>query len=557
MVGVVDLPADVFGQAMAEGGYTTDEGPWSYTYDGNRYYLVTLYSVWDTKENLVGFARAWELVSQPPSHIPVTTVPPGSAPSTEDLQLGEIGQLETVDGSGNVTGTIDGLRLDADDFESSLAEGVPSHLRYSYWVSLFDGDVIINDGQHGGTLEVGAGGTATVNAGGGNDILRVWHSKNVIYNGGAGIDRINFNAGADLAPPAIQSAVVNLATGTGVNPFGGTLTFTGVEDAAGVFDQTNILIGNNKANWFTSGGLADTIQSGGGDDTLWILYKFVSGPVAIQVDGGKGNDTAYFSLSMGVTNTLDLVTPAANSGRFEGGSFANIETFIAVGPDIFDFRGSGRGETAIGSGGNDILAGRGGNDTLQGGFGADTLDGGKGLDVADYSDNFFATIVAKIAGANTTITVNGVQQDTLIGIEGVRGGGGNDTLTGDNKANELDGSWGKDVLRGNGGNDHFVFTSLSVGTSADVIKDFKPGKDSIDLDDLAFSKLGSSVSSGEFLKVTSGHAAKDKDDRLIYNSKDGSLWYDADGSGKAFAAVKFAVLTGSPDGVAYQDFDIV
>jgi Ca2+-binding RTX toxin-like protein len=149
-----------------------------------------------------------------------------------------------------------------------------------------------------------------------------------------------------------------------------------------------------------------------------------------------------------------------------------------------------------------------------------------------------------------------VQQDVLISIEGAKGGNANDKLTGDNGANEFDGSLGKDKLIGKGGKDHFVFsTELSAG-NIDTIKDFAHGKDKIDLDDAIFAALGPKVSSGEFLKVSSGHAAKQKDDHLIYNKTDGTLWYDDDGSGK-HAALKFAVLTGSPDNLSASDFHIV
>ena len=295
---------------------------------------------------------------------------------------------------------------------------------------------------------------------------------------------------------------------------------------------------------------------------------------ALVIDGGAGEDTLNalpssvldftgtgFNVRHG--NVLDLLNPSSNTGTFAGGTFTGLETYRLTSSDSFaaqfygfDFRGSNNGETAVGISGRDDLQGRGGNDTLRGGAGADTLDGGEGRDVADYSDNNFFKIVAKINGANTTITVNGVQQDTLISIEGAKGGNANDKLTGDNKANEFDGSLGKDILTGKGGKDHFVFSTALGSGNVDTVKDFKHGTDKIDLDDAIFAKLGPSVSSGEFLKVSSGHAARQKDDRLIYNTTDGGLWYDKDGSGNG-AAIKFAVLTGSPDNLSHQDFSIV
>ncbi|MFI0849759.1 hypothetical protein [Mesorhizobium sp. IMUNJ 23232] len=41
-------------------------------------------------------------------------------------------------------------------------------------------------------------------------------------------------------------------------------------------------------------------------------------------------------------------------------------------------------------------------------------------------------------------------------------------------------------------------------------------------------------------------SAGDASDRILYNSDTGNLCYDRDGSGSAYAAIKFASLTGSP-----------
>ena len=54
----------------------------------------------------------------------------------------------------------------------------------------------------------------------------------------------------------------------------------------------------------------------------------------------------------------------------------------------------------------------------------------------------------------------------------------------------------------------------------------------------------------------SGAAAVDGDDRIIYNSVSGALYYDADGAG-GVAQVQFATLVSLPTGLTNADFLVV
>jgi Ca2+-binding RTX toxin-like protein len=564
--GYTTVTGHEFNDIIADGDYIPREDTRRHVIWDEQHFVVIRYQLFDKSGAYVGTVDVVEREGVPPPGTTITVLGAQTVDGQDSMQIGQVGLININDKDGNLVGSIGGIQtLGRDAIVAGLAESVPSDQRYANWVSLFNGDMTItgHKGDDRG-LEVGAGGTATVTSGKGDDLVRVWHDKNVVFNGGKGVDTISFTPNAGSAPAATTGATVNLTTGTGTNPFGGTITLSKVENASGVFDKANTLIGNGKDNQLISGWQADTIKGEGGDDTIIVASTFDTTPRAMNIDGGAGNDLMMVGLSYtdfigGVyVNTLDLLNAANNTGTFRGGAFTGIETFRATGDNLtmFDFRGSNSGEAAIGLGGADHLQGRGGNDTLRGAFGADTIDGGDGRDVADYSDNNFAKIVAKINGASTTITVGGVQQDVLISIEGAKGGNANDKLTGDNGANELDGSLGKDKLIGKGGKDHFVFsTELSPG-NVDTIKDFAHGTDKIDLDEAIFAALGPKVTSGEFLKVSSGHAAKQKDDHLIYNKTDGTLWYDDDGSGK-HAALKFAVLTGSPDNLSASDFHIV
>ena len=59
---------------------------------------------------------------------------------------------------------------------------------------------------------------------------------------------------------------VNLTTGAGVNPWGGTLTISNVENVTGVFDQNNDLTGNNADNSLRGGTKVDQLRGEGGND---------------------------------------------------------------------------------------------------------------------------------------------------------------------------------------------------------------------------------------------------------------------------------------------------
>ena len=124
------------------------------------------------------------------------------------------------------------------------------------------------------------------------------------------------------------------------------------------------------------------------------------------------------------------------------------------------------------------------------------------------------------------------------------------TLTGNELNNILLGGVGNDTLNGGGGNDRlegrdgsdtFVFdTPLVVGVFP-TIADLTPGADRISLDAPVFTAagpLGTLAAAAFFI----GSAAHDTDDRIIYNSSNGQLIYDADGSGGG-AAVVFAGLS--------------
>src|ERR1700716_4072602 len=158
--------------------------------------------------------------------------------------------------------------------------------------------------------------------------------------------------------------------------------------------------------------------------------------------------------------------------------------------------------TIVGGSDNDLIQGFGGNDFLQGGGGADTVLGGTGNDAVDGND----------------------------GNDSVEGGAGNDTRT------------------GGGGTDSFVFREAGAA-NADVVTDFASNWDDIRLDAAGFAAIGAAgrLAAGDvrFFAGAGATGGHDADDRIVYNTTTGQLFYDADGNG-AGAAQLIATLQGTP-----------
>jgi Ca2+-binding RTX toxin-like protein len=170
------------------------------------------------------------------------------------------------------------------------------------------------------------------------------------------------------------------------------------------------------------------------------------------------------------------------------------------GPDLIDARAGsdlviayGGNDTIIGGSGADLVLAGEGNDIIIAtiGDGNDAYDGGQGSDTYDLSQLAAATTVS----LGTTIgrlTISGVGSasgsqigsDTLLRIENVIGGAGNDRIAGDNEANVLNGGAGNDTISGAGGADTLIGglgnDSLNGAAGSDVFV-FAPGfgKDTI------------------------------------------------------------------------------
>lgn len=202
-----------------------------------------------------------------------------------------------------------------------------------------------------------------------------------------------------------------------------------------------------------------------------------------------------------------------------------------------------------------------GDDDIQGGGGNDYIDGGDGDDIL-YGD--------LLDGSASTDYLN----DTIFGGNGndyLSGNGGDDYLNGGDGDDFLTGESGNDVLTGGAGSDTFYFHtppmpelgsyvlgSLGLGSlGTDTITDFTPGEDKILLSQQNFSELlGVTNFSTVFTTVISDLEAETSSGLIVYNSVNGSLFYNLNGSELGFGnGGQFAVLNSSPT-ITASDFQV-
>jgi len=171
--------------------------------------------------------------------------------------------------------------------------------------------------------------------------------------------------------------------------------------------------------------------------------------------------------------------------------------------------------------------------------------------VSDYLENLTGQQFT-IRDGNLGNRINGdAAGDRIYGRGGadVLGGlGGADKLYGGGGADKLSGGKGHDVLTGDAGNDKFVFKGAPASSvHSDTITDFLSGTDDIQLDNAMFTNLGAAgaLTNTRFFKSAGSTANLTADDRVIYNTSNGNLYYDADGGGGG-ASVLIAKLTGAP-----------
>jgi Ca2+-binding RTX toxin-like protein len=350
------------------------------------------------------------------------------------------------------------------------------------------------DGGDGDDQLSAGTGSSTIDGGPGDDWLFAdtpGATAADVFSGGSGHDTVFYTY------RFTDQAITLDDTANDGNPGEGDDVRSDVEEVWGGFGDDTITGGPGN-DILTGGEGVDTLSGLGGDDTLdgWLGCQpdTLSGGTGddklilngrAQADGGPDNDTLLPGIEgCGGTDahggaghdTADLRNLTDAGEVFSLDDLAN-DGLNATGnyhSDIEDMIGSTYGDTVlIGSDGPNVLTGGPGDDLLAGRGGADTLIGGDGFDVADYSDH----------DEPVTLTLDGAADDGAPGehdliaadVEGLRGGAGADTLTGDAQDNVLDGGPGADVLAGGSGLDAVDYFERQAPVHVDL--DGSPGDD--------------------------------------------------------------------------------
>jgi Ca2+-binding RTX toxin-like protein len=382
---------------------------------------------------------------------------------------------------------------------------------------------IIQGGSGNDTLD-GAYGRDTLIGGWGDDTYIVDTALDEVLE--------NADGGADL----VQSRSDYYALGAEIE----YLEYIGTANFAGV--------GNSKDNEIVAGSGDDTLDGGDGNDILWgedgvdTLYgdlghdSLSGGSGADTLIGGMGDDFYIVDdegdwVEESVYEGVDTVYATVSYALNEDAAVEYLEAWDPYAVTDIILVGSAYANSIYGDAGGNYLDGAGGADTLYG-YGG--------------NDNYFVDMAAdKVVEGSTGGTADRVfttasytlpnYVEHLYALDAssinLTGNTLRNIVCGGNGANKINGGLGIDTLYGEGGKDIFVFNTKPSSTNYDRIGDYNVTYDTIYLENAVFTKLkAGKLASYAFWK---GSKAHDRDDRVIYDSAKGYLYYDADGTGSS------------------------
>ncbi|MBI2241756.1 MAG: calcium-binding protein [Magnetospirillum gryphiswaldense] len=421
--------------------------------------------------------------------------------------------------------------------------------------------------------------TLILDAGTDNTDWRVAGVENIDLHFTTGYDN-TFLIGSD------GNVNITLASGSGVDSI-----------SSSAFSEAPGLLSTGNQEWTITGTLnADNLNMGSGTDSL---YLNTAGSHSVTVNGvenvyfADGNMSLTMNAGLAGTSLTggtgaDVLTLAAGGNSV---SVTGIETLVGgSGTDSVTLTGTSSNTVAVS--GIEVLTGNASaTDTITTGLDAldvssMTLSSIEQLRVDNDNNGTFNTITVlgsqmgtgKITGVTFgtgtgiskmlqiggggsvdlssvtftnfsaadkgTIVATSASGTTILGTsndDAITGASGTDNLAGGQGADTLTGGGGADQLTGGIGNDVFYYSSDSQFD--DTITDFTAGGSG---DKMVFlSSYFTGFTSNAVLSSTyfvTGSAAGDADDRFIFETGSGNLYYDSDGNG-ATSQVLVAAIT--------------
>jgi Ca2+-binding RTX toxin-like protein len=386
-----------------------------------------------------------------------------------------------------------------------------------------------------------------------------------------------------------------------------TLTFNGAAELDGRFVVTggagmDILTGGAGSDVLSGGAGADRLDGGAGADRLAgglgndIYEVDDAGDVVIENSGegidevrtSLGGRSDYAQMYRLPDHVENLTGTSAGAQGVYGNALDNIVT-MGAGGDLI----------VMHDGGDDSVFAGGGNDFIH--FGnaltaADRIDGGAGYDTVGLIGSYTLTLSAtsltavekfalysngdasgatannynmtmhdgNVASGQTLMVVaqSLLAHETLVfdgsaetdGKFNIRGGRGNDTITGGGQADQIWGGLGADTLRGGGGRDAFEYLSVAESTaqSRDTILDFTQG-DRINL--VAIDADGNAANGNGAFSFIGASAFTGTAGQLRATQIQGNDWLiEADTNGDGNADLVIGLTTTDADPITAADF---
>jgi Ca2+-binding RTX toxin-like protein len=289
-------------------------------------------------------------------------------------------------------------------------------------------------------------------------------------------NRIEIKAGGSVFAPDGFWAATEL---TGVAH---TLVNAGLISAAGVAISLRTFDAGSSSTKVINSGTIESID--------YAIAAFEIGNVTVTNSGLISSTLRSYTGN----NALDVIT---NSGRMVG------DVFLFVGNDVYNGAAGQISGKVMGFHGNDVITGGAGSERFEGENDSDTLTGNGGNDV--------------LLGGNGNDTLNG--------------GLGNDSMNGGFDSDTISGGAGFDGVTGGPGNDFFVFNAPAIFANRDLVTDFvnaAGNNDTFRLENAVMPAIGAAgaLAAARFFV---GAAARDADDRIVYNKATGALFYDSNG----------------------------